>query len=90
MQNRERWVPEEHAWSGVTHHTAHPFAHLRFVAVDGTICAGRFARAIGALLDPLQCVGFKLRAFSAQPALRLVMCSAIHKDHNGNGFAFAS
>ena len=43
---------ENHTWAGPTHDLLHLLAHLRFVAMDGTLLAGTLAVAELAPREP--------------------------------------
>lgn len=45
MSEGDDGVVPEHAWTGVAHDLAHELAHCGFVAMDGTMLAGRFVVA---------------------------------------------
>jgi hypothetical protein len=56
MPDREDWVMEQHAWSSVTHDTAHPPPHGWLVAMHGALGTGRFPAAKGAFVDTFYCI----------------------------------
>ncbi len=67
VPDRQQRVAEEHARSGVAHYLADAFALVWFVAVHGTVGAGRFFGAKAAAVDALEGVGLKVGAIGAQP-----------------------
>jgi len=59
-------MAQGHTRTGVTHHLAHVFAFLFFVAVDGAPGAGRFGLAVGAFRQAVFRIAHKFSATGAQ------------------------
>ena len=56
---------EQHARPGIAHHDAHPFLHFGLVAVYGTLAAGLFPVAEGAVCKPGVGIGQQFPALRA-------------------------
>lgn len=77
-------VEEQHPRACISHHDAHPFLHLRLVAMDGTILAGGFLFAERAAAQAGVSVFQQLPAGGAQLPVTFLV-PAIDADHLFHG-----
>ena len=92
MLARQNGVTIEHAGAGVSHHRFNFFPHVRFIAMDWALGAGRLVRLKRAVIDPLIGIGQKRLATGAKGVRRIlgmaVVVMAIDLDHDPDGVAF--
>jgi hypothetical protein len=72
---------QQHARAGIAHHLADLRTHGWLIAMHRALGAGGFIGQEGATSNASLGVRQKLGALWAEPALRMMLCVAIQRDH---------
>lgn len=72
MGNRLDGMEQKHPRTGITHHLADTFTHLRVVAMDWTFLTTWLAISETAMIQPRVSIFLKRRTFLAQPVLPMM------------------
>jgi len=80
-------VVQEHTRAGVAHHGGDALAHVRAVAVNGALTAGRLVVAVGAGRQAGAGVGEEIGAVGAE-RIRVALSFAVQRDHGPQRFLF--
>jgi len=76
---------QQHARAGITHHLADLRTHGWLVAMHRAFSTSGFIGQEGATHNARLGVSRKLCALGTKPALRMMLCVAIQRDHLGDG-----
>jgi hypothetical protein len=88
MQDAQDRMLYYHPRSGKSHHLAHLFAHVRFIAMHRAVKACRLGRLERAPVYALHGIIQQAMALSAESAINCMMRPAVHSYHDFYGAPF--